>query len=126
MTVTACFRSIFGSSLGRQRRWAQHGKNAMRLHDIEVDEAELASLCRRHGVSRLWLYGSVTRNDFRPDSDVDVLLDLEQPIGLFGLGGLQQELTRLFGRETHVTTLGSVPEGEQSRLLISARLGYAA
>lgn len=96
----------------------------MKLHDIDIDETALESLCRSHGVSRLWLYGSITRNDFRPDSDVDVLLDLPEPIGLFRLGGLQQELSRLFGREAHLTTLGSVPPEEKRTLLERAQLKY--
>ena len=94
------------------------------LHDVEIEQAALAACCRRYGVNNLWLFGSILRNDFRADSDVDVLVELPQPIGLFRLGGLSAELADLFGRPVHLTTLGSVPENMRPGLLRGARLQY--
>jgi predicted nucleotidyltransferase len=94
------------------------------LHDIPIDEVAIAKVCRAFGVKRLWLFGSIIRDDFRSDSDVDVLVELEQPIGLFRLGGLTAELGVVFGRPVHLTTLGGVPDSERPELLGRAKLQY--
>ena len=44
---------------------------------IDVPRKELAKFCRRHQIQTLSLFGSVLREDFRPDSDVDVLVEFE-------------------------------------------------
>lgn len=44
---------------------------------IPIDAQQLAAICRKWGIARLALFGSVLREDFRPDSDVDVLLEFE-------------------------------------------------
>jgi predicted nucleotidyltransferase len=98
----------------------------MTLHDITIDDTTLAALCRDHGVRRLWLFGSITRDDFRADSDVDVLVETERPQGLFALGGLVADLQAMFGREVHLTTLLSVPPEARAALLAKAQLQYAA
>ena len=64
----------------------------------------LIDLCRKHHLKRLWLFGSVLREaDFRPDSDVDVLFELDRPsirdeAYLSNLYGFRDELEKLFGR----------------------------
>ncbi len=49
----------------------------MTFHGIKFDETALTDLCRRHRVRQLALYGSILRDDFRPDSDVDVLVEFD-------------------------------------------------
>lgn len=49
---------------------------------LQILEAELPYLSERFGVVRLALYGSFARGDFRPDSDVDLLVELSRPLGL--------------------------------------------
>jgi len=66
---------------------------------IRVPREPLEALCRRYRISQLSLFGSVTRPDFAPDSDVDVLVEFE-PGGAPGIGGVvefRDELSRLFG-----------------------------
>lgn len=71
------------------------------LH-IDIPRNQVAELCRRHHVRRLSLFGSVTRDDFGPDSDVDVLVEFEQgdEPSLAGLVRLQDELSNVFGRRS--------------------------
>lgn len=84
------------------------GKVPAALKKLSVSKRKVAALCRKWNVSRMWLFGSVTRDDFRPDSDVDVLVEFpfrEGP-GLFGLVDLRDELSALFGgRRVDVSTL---------------------
>jgi hypothetical protein len=66
---------------------------------IDIPQADLAAFCRRHHVRRLAVFGSVLRDDFRPDSDVDMLVEFE-PGHVPGLAffRMQQELSELLGR----------------------------
>ena len=98
----------------------------MQYHNITIQDGQLATICRAYRVSQLWLFGSILRQDFGSESDVDVLVQLQQPIGLFRLGGLEADLTDLFGRRVHLTSFSTVPEEEKPELLRSARLQYAA
>lgn len=70
-----------------------------RSPQLKFKRHELADLCRRHHVRRLSLFGSAVRADFRPDSDVDVLVEFEprQTPGLGRMSELQNELSTLFG-----------------------------
>ena len=45
--------------------------------EIDIDHDKLTAFCRRHHIRRLWLFGSVLRDDFKDDSDVDVLVEFE-------------------------------------------------
>src|ERR1017187_2661454 len=67
---------------------------------IELPEAAIAEICRRHQVRELSLFGSAARGDMRPDSDIDLLVDFlpgARP-GLLGVLGLMREVTALLGR----------------------------
>src|SRR5258708_38990118 len=66
---------------------------------ISIDRTSLAALCRRHHIRRLSLFGSVLRPDFRPDSDVDVLVEFEpgQVPGFLALHAIEMELSKLLG-----------------------------
>ena len=49
----------------------------MNYHGIEIPKGRIAEFCRRHHIRRLALFGSILRDDFRPESDVDVLVEFE-------------------------------------------------
>ena len=70
-----------------------------------MDARALAAICRKYGVRKMSLFGSAARNELRPDSDVDLLVEFKaaSKTGLFELVHLQDELSPLFGkREVHV------------------------
>ena len=96
---------------------------------ISIDRANLAALCRRHHIRRLSLFGSVLRPDFRPDSDVDVLVEFEpgQVPGFLALHEIETELARLLGgRRVDLVTKRSLNRRLRDRVLASAKLEYAA
>ena len=82
--------------------------------------------CRRHHIRRLALFGSVLREDFRPDSDVDILVefDAEHVPGLIGLAGLELELSELLGRKVDLNTPGSFRPAVRQRILAEAVVQY--
>jgi predicted nucleotidyltransferase len=72
---------------------------------IHIDRERIAELCRKHHIRRLSLFGSVLRDDFRPDSDVDVLVEFE-PGHTPGLAffHMAEELEELIGRRVDLNT----------------------
>ncbi len=75
------------------------------LARIRFDPERIAEFCRRHHITRLSLFGSVLRDDFSPESDVDVLVEF-QPGRTPGLRffTIQEDLTQLFGRRVDLNT----------------------
>lgn len=71
----------------------------MNVHGIEIDREKLAEFCRRRRIRKLSLFGSVLREDFTPESDVDVLVEFEEGsrISLFDLVSLQEQMSPLLG-----------------------------
>ncbi len=68
---------------------------------VEVSEDAIASFCDRWKVTEFALFGSILRNDFRPDSDVDVLVTFacDAKWSLWNIIEMKEELETLFGRE---------------------------
>src|SRR5437016_3470486 len=90
-------------------------------------KSEIAAFCRRHGIRKLSLFGSVLREDFRADSDVDVLVEFE-PARAVGweIVDVEEELSQLFGGRK----VDMVPEKYlnwrlRDRVLASAQVQYA-
>ena len=99
---------------------------------IMIPQEEVAVFCQRWRVVELALFGSVLRDDFGPDSDVDVLVrfESEQTPGLFGIVRMEQELSELLGRQVDVVTRGAVENSRnyirRKAILNSAQVVYAA
>ena len=72
---------------------------------IVIDKRRLAEFCRRHHIRKLALFGSVLRQDFRPDSDVDVLVEFE-PGHRVGLAffQIQEDISTMLGRRVDLNT----------------------
>lgn len=100
----------------------------MRIQGIEIDIGRIADLCRAAGVIRLYLFGSILTDRFGPESDIDLLVETDplHPPGLLTLGGLQMDLSDLFGRTVHLTLLGGIPASERPAILKTARTLDAA
>ena len=81
---------------------------------ISIDREKIAMFCRRWQVDELALFGSVLREDFRPDSDVDVLVQFlpEARHSLFDLARMQMELEEIFGRQVDLVERSAI---EKSR-----------
>lgn len=94
---------------------------------IDVDSGKLVEFCRKHHITKLAFFGSVLRNDFRPDSDVDVLVEFEKGFvpGLIGLCGMEIELSELLGRKADLNTPGFFSPPLRRRVLAEAKVQYA-
>ena len=94
---------------------------------VTIDPILLAKFCRKHGVSRMSVYGSALRSDFDPArSDVDLLVEFLPGVhrGLFKLVAMRQELTSIIGREIDLSTPGSLSKYFRQDVLDSAEVLY--
>lgn len=67
---------------------------------LGIQKQDIDSFCRRHGIRELAFFGSVLRDDFRSDSDVDVLVDFDPhaDLSLFDFVAIKDELSCMIGR----------------------------
>lgn len=94
---------------------------------FQYDQNKLAEICKRFGISRLSFFGSVLRDDFGPESDIDVIVEFE-PGKTPGLRffDIQEELAVLFQRPADVHTPKSLSKYIREKVLQSAELQYVA
>ncbi|MGA2032578.1 MAG: nucleotidyltransferase family protein [Thermoguttaceae bacterium] len=88
---------------------------------------KIADFCRRHHIRKLSLFGSVLRDDFRPDSDIDVLVEFE-PGARTGLAffAMEIELSELLGRKVDLNTRGFLSKYFRDQVLNEAEVQYDA
>ena len=94
---------------------------------ITIDQEKIAEFCRRHHIRRLALFGSVLREDFTPESDVDVLVEFE-PGHVPGLAffGMERELSELLGHKVDLNTEGWLSSYFRDEVLAEAEVQYGA
>jgi predicted nucleotidyltransferase len=94
---------------------------------LAVDLDRLREVCSRYGVSRLEVFGSVSRGEATPDSDVDILYELEPGARLgWDIEELADELGVLLGRPVDLVSRNSLHVRLREKVLGEARLLYAA
>ena len=96
---------------------------------IEIPKEAIADFCRRHGIRKLSLFGSVLRDDFRPDSDVDVLVTFEPGVRATFRSWLamEDELRQLYGRPIDLVEKSSVTNPfRRHHILRNHQVLYAA
>jgi predicted nucleotidyltransferase len=96
-------------------------------HGIELPRERIAEFCRRNGIRRLSLFGSVLREDFGQSSDIDVLVEFA-PGRTPGLAffGMQDELSRMLGRPVDLNTPGFLSDYFRDEVLREAEVQYDA
>ena len=104
----------------------------MKTKHIKVDlpnKKKIADFCRRHHIHKLAVFGSVLREDFRPDSDLDVLVEFEPGYtpGLIGLAGMELEFSALVdGRKVDMNTPLCLSRYFRDEVLAEAESLYVA
>ncbi len=99
------------------------------LERFSLDSEQIESFCRKHYITKLALFGSVLRDDFTPDSDIDVLVefDPEHIPGLITLAGMEIELSKLVGgRRVDMKTPLSISRYFRDEVLEEAEALYVA
>ncbi len=94
---------------------------------ITIDKEKITSFCRKNHIRRLALFGSVIRDDFGPNSDVDVLVEFE-PGRVPGLAffRMQNEMSEIIGRKVDLNTLQDLSKYFREEVLAEAEVQYDA
>lgn len=96
-------------------------------HGISIPREEIADFCRRHHIRELAIFGSVLREDFGPDSDVDVLVRFEPGhVPGFAFFAMEEELSRMFGRKVDLNTPGFLSPNILQEVSAEAQVQYDA
>ena len=95
---------------------------------IDVDQDRIAAFCRKHHIRKLSFFGSVLRDDFGPESDVDVLVefDPEHVPGFFRLSAMERELSEIVGRRVDLRTAEDLSRYFRDEVVRNAELRYEA
>src|SRR5205807_5551801 len=124
--------SMWLSRAGRRRngfmanQQLNNGRGGLRMAlKLNIPREALADFCRRNHIRRLAFFGSVLREDFGPDSDLDILVEFE-PGHVPGLAffGLQDELSNLLGRQVDLNTPGCFRPELRDRIEQDAEVVY--
>ncbi len=101
--------------------------NEMIEDKLRIPRNKLAAFCRRNHIRKMSLFGSALREDFGPESDVDILVEFEpgQSVGLIRLAGMEIELSDIFGRKVDLRTPGDLSRYFRQEILDSAEVQYA-
>ena len=94
---------------------------------IEVPKGKIANFCQRNHICKLAFFGSVLRDDFGPESDVDVLVEFEPGarVGFFKLYDLEQELSQILGGyKVEINTPKSLSKYFRDKVLEEAEVQY--
>jgi len=98
-----------------------------RLQDV-LSEEKLRDFCKRNHIIKLSLFGSALRDELRPDSDIDILVefDIKHIPGLMDLAGMEIELAEIIGRKVDLRTPDELSRYFRDEVLSIAKVEYAA
>ena len=97
------------------------------LAQINIPTQAIEALCQRHHIQELALFGSVLRKDFKPDSDIDILVEFapDAGIGYQRFFRLQDELEAILGREVDLFTSASLkPFAKETAIWYRSQLSF--
>lgn len=90
-----------------------------------ISKDKVAEFCKDNQIRKLSLFGSALREDFRPDSDIDVLVEFEPDARIgWEFVQIQEGLSQLFGREVDLNTPKSLSKYFRSKVLQTAEVIY--
>jgi len=99
----------------------------MQKNNIKVPKKKIAEFCRRHHIRKLALFGSVLRNDFRPESDVDVLVEFEEGhVPGLAFFSMERELSEILNHKVDLNTPQFLSSYFRDQVLTEAEVQYVA
>jgi len=98
----------------------------MGRYQLKLPHEKLASFCRRHHIRKLSVFGSALTEDFRPDSDIDILVQFQpgHRVGLIRLARIERELSQILGRKVDLRTPADLSRYFRDEVLRSAQVQY--
>ncbi len=98
----------------------------MNERGFDIPKDRIAEFCHRHHIVKLALFGSVLRDDFRPDSDIDVLVEFEpdHTAGLLQMARLELTLGEMLGRKVDLRTPAELSRYFRDEVVRSSEVQY--
>lgn len=94
--------------------------------EVTINPLQIENFCKKHNIKKLSLFGSALREDFDPDSDVDVLVEFEEGhVPGLAFFGMERELSELLGKKVDLNTPGFLGRSFRDRVLAESRVFYA-
>lgn len=96
-------------------------------HNVQCNSTELEKFCRENGIKKLSLFGSVLRDDFRTESDIDILVEFlpDEVVTFIRMSQLERMLSGIFGgRKVDLRTPGELSKNFRDKIFIEAEILY--
>lgn len=95
---------------------------------VIMDHERIVTFCQTNHIIKMALFGSILREDFRPDSDVDILVwfDADHVPSLLGIAGMEIELSEMLGRKVDLRTPEELSRYFRDQVVAEAEVQYAA
>jgi len=101
--------------------------NGVKMAHINIDHEKISDFCRRHHIRKLALFGSVLREDFKPESDVDVLVEFEQGhVPGLAFFSMEKELSEILNHKVDLNTPQFLSPYFRDQVLAEAEAQYVA
>ena len=96
------------------------------MNQIVVPRQKISSFCEENGIRRLSFFGSVLTDDFRPESDIDVLVEFNPScrMGFLVMARMEMELTRILGRKVDLRTPAELSRYFRDEVIKKAQVQY--
>lgn len=103
------------------------GARVMKAERPEIQKELIEEFCKRHHIKKLAIFGSYLREDFGPDSDIDLLVEFDplHILGLLDLAGMEIELSNLLGRKVDLRTPRDLSRYFRDEVVAGAQVQYA-
>jgi len=98
----------------------------MSLKHLNIPRDKITDFCKRNYIRKLSIFGSALREDFGPDSDIDILVEFEPEsrVGLIKLAGLEIELGKIMGRKVDLNTAGFLSKYYRDKVIAESSVQY--
>jgi uncharacterized protein len=94
---------------------------------IKINKKKIEEYCKKHHIQKLSFFGSYLKDDFGPDSDLDILVEFEpgQKVGFIKLSGMERDLSEIFNHKVDLRTPVELSRYFRQEVLDSAKVQYA-
>ena len=98
----------------------------MREGRIKITKRQITDFCKKNHILKFAFFGSVLHNDFRSDSDIDILIEIDKkyPIGYFRMAEMEIELSEMTGRKVDLRTPNELSRYFKDEVLSEAEIQY--
>ncbi|MEK7398922.1 MAG: nucleotidyltransferase family protein [Candidatus Poribacteria bacterium] len=98
----------------------------MKKDRINLTKEQIADFCKKNHIKKFAFFGSVLLDDFRPDSDIDVLVTFDRsvPITFLDIAGMEIELSEIMGKKVDLLTPGGLSQYFRDKVIAEAEVQY--